>query len=220
MYDLSDSKKILYDGQFGFKSKHSTSHAVHPLLSFVDNALENNLVPLTVFVDFRKAFDTVESNTLLRRLSGLGLGSACVKWFSSYLHGRTIEVAISDILSRGFGVKCGVPLGSMLGPLLYLIYVNSLASHVGEMALISFVDDTSIAVIGSCLVEVIHKANLALERLRSFTVGSSLTVNASKTNHIIFSRTGRLLNNNNNVFFGHLRIKQLFEIRYLGVLFR
>jgi len=89
LYDFLDSKKILYNGQFGFRSKHSTSHAVHHLLSFVDNAFENNMIPLTVFVDFRKAFDTVDFNTLLSRLSGLGLGSTCVKWFSSYLHGRT-----------------------------------------------------------------------------------------------------------------------------------
>ncbi|XP_065584469.1 uncharacterized protein LOC136043481, partial [Artemia franciscana] len=139
--------------------------------------------------DFRKAFDTVDFNTLLSRLSGLGLGSTCVKWFSSYLHGRTIKVALSDISSREFGVKCGVPQGSVLGPLLYLIYVNSLASHVGVEALTSFADDTAITVTGSCLVQVAHKANLALERLRSFTVGSSLAVNASKTNYIIFSRT-------------------------------
>ena len=71
MYDFLDSKKILYNGQFGFRSKHSTSHAVHHLLSFVDNAFENNMIPLTVFVDFRKAFDTVDFNTLLSRLSGL-----------------------------------------------------------------------------------------------------------------------------------------------------
>ena len=151
-----DSKKILYNGQFGFKNKHSTSYAVHHLLNFVDHALENNVVPLTVFVDFRKAFDTVDFNTLLSRLSGLGLGSTCVKWFSLYFHGRTIKVAISDILSGEFGVKCGVPHGSVLGLLLYLIYVNSLDSYVGVEALTSFADDTAITVIGSCLVQVGH----------------------------------------------------------------
>ena len=215
LYDFLDSKKILYDGQFGFRSKYSTSHAVHHLLSFVDIALENNMVLLTVFVDFRKAFDTVDFNTLLSRLSGHGLGSTCVKWFSSYLDGRTIKVALSDILSREFGVKCAVPQGSVLGPLLHLIYVDSLASHVGEKALTSFVDDTAITVIGSCLVQVVHKANLALERLDSFTVGSSLKVNASKTNYIVFSRTSRLHNDNNNIFCGHLPIKQVFEIGFL-----
>ena len=166
LYDFSDSKKILYNGLFGFRSEHSTSNAVHLLLSFVDNALENNMVPLTVFVDFSKAFDTVDFNTLLNRLSGLGLGSTCVKWVLSYLHGQTIKVALSDILSREFGVKCGVPQGSVLGPLLYHIYVNSLASHVGVEALTSFVDDTAITVIGSCFVQVVHKDNLALECLR------------------------------------------------------
>jgi len=86
--------------------------------------IENNMVPLTAFVDFRKAFDTVEFNTFLNRLSGLGLGSTCVKYFSSYLHGHTIKVALSDILSTEFGVKCSVPQGSVLGSLLYLIYVG------------------------------------------------------------------------------------------------
>ena len=87
-YDVLDSKKILYNGQFGFRSIHSTSPAVHHLLSFVHDVLENNIVPLTVFLEFRKDFDTVDFNTLLSRLSWLGLGSTCVKWFSSYLLGR------------------------------------------------------------------------------------------------------------------------------------
>ena len=65
-------------------------------------------------------------------------------------------------------------------------------------------------------MQVVHKANLALELLHSFTVGSSLAVNTSKTNYIIFSRTGWLLNDNYNIFFGHLSIKQVFEIKYLG----
>ena len=175
-----------------------------------------NVVPLTVFVDFRKAFDTVDFNTLLSRLSGLGLDSTCVKWFSPYLHGRTIKVALSDILSREFGVKCGVPQGSVLGPLLYLIYVISLASYVGVEALTSFADDTAITVIGSCLVQVAHKANLALECLRSFTVGTSLIVNASKTNYIIFSRTGRLLNDNNKKIFDIYPLNKFLKLGIWG----
>ena len=189
MYDFLDSKKILCDGQFGFRSKNSTSHAVHHHLSFVDKALEHNLVPLTVFLDFGKLFETVEFITLLSRLTGLRLGRTCVNLFSSYLHGRIIKVALSEAESSVSSVEwLKAPCWD-----LYLFYVNSLASHVGEEALTSFTDATLIKVIACCLVEVVHKADLALVRLRSFTVGSSLAVNASKKNYIIFSRRGRLL---------------------------
>ena len=132
------------------------------------------------------------------------------------MHDRNIKLALSDILSREFGGKCGVRQGPVLGPLLYLIYVNSLASAVGEEALTSFADKTEILLIGSCSVEVVQKANLALERLRSFTVGSSLAVNTSKTNYIMFSRTARLLNDDNNIFFGHIPLNKFLKLGIWG----
>ena len=144
------------------------------LINTVNNALEKGLYVLSIFIDFKKACDTVVFSRLLNRLSGLGIRGTCLKWFESYLRGRKLSVCIEHKKSSIVVITCGVPQGSILGPLLYLIYVDSMRFCVVGL-LTSFADDTAILVIGKTVQELRQYRGL-----HSFVSESLLAVNAKK----------------------------------------
>ena len=100
---------MLSENQFGFRKGHSTLDAVHSLCDTVNKCFERGEIPLTVFIDFRKAIDTVNFNILLKCLQSLGVRGNYLKWFHSFLSGRSIQVFLNDVFSSPFQVRCGVP---------------------------------------------------------------------------------------------------------------
>ena len=179
------------------------------LLDCVNSALENNLIPLTIFIDLKKAFDTVDFEVLLKRLRNLGIKDTALSWFRSYLCGRSMKVVMSDISSAAMPINCGVPQGSVLGPILFLVCVDILRFYLNDSVLTSFADDTAITMFARTSKEVVQKANHVLFRLHVFTALSSLAVNPRKTNFMACSRTGvpELLE---NVLFNGASITEVF----------
>ena len=163
LYEYLDKLGILSESQFRFRTKHSTVHAAYHLMECVNSALERNLIPLTVFIDLKKAFDTVDFNLFLSRVDCLGVREKCLDWFRSYLHGRSIKVMIDDVVGKPFNVNCGVPQGSVLGPLLFLIYVDTMRFYLPGAVVTSFADDTALRVIGEPVEDLIEITNVALE---------------------------------------------------------
>ena len=185
------TNKILYKDQYGFRSGHSTTH---PLLRFLDKIYNafNNKTPnfcLGIFCDLKKAFDTVNFSILLSKLEHYGFSGTPLKWFQSYLRGRSQFVNIRGENSSIRTLFTGVLQGSILGPLLFLIYINDLPNSVDLFSLL-FADDTTFQITGQNLKNVFEKANLELSKASEWFASNKLTLNVSKTKFILFHKKG------------------------------
>ena len=126
VYAHVTSNGLLYEKQFGFQSQNCTERAILQLTKEIYESFEKNEYTLGVFVDLSKAFDTVNHNILLMKLEYFGLKNKYINWFKSYLSNRQQFVSYdNNKQSRNKNINCGVPQGSILGPLLFLLYVNA-----------------------------------------------------------------------------------------------
>jgi hypothetical protein len=147
------ANKIISNSQFGFRKKHSTIHPILHLINEVTNASNSKKFTLAIFCDLRKAFDTCDHEILIKKLQKIGIRNTELKWFVSYLSGRTQFVYISGVESTMLDIKKGVPQGSILGPLLFLLYINDLPECSALLTFL-FADDTTLLASGDSLYEV------------------------------------------------------------------
>ena len=144
LYDFLIQNNILYKKQFGFQKKYSTEHALLELVNEISDSFENHKYTLGVFIDLSKAFDTVDHNILISKLKQYGVTGTNLNWFENYLAGRKQCVTFDGKLTTTKQIECGVPQGSILGPLLFLIYVNDLYKTSKLLDFILFADDTNL----------------------------------------------------------------------------
>ena len=138
-----DINNLIYSLQFGFRPKHSTTHALINLTESIRQSLDEGSFGCGIFVYLQKAFDTVDHKILLHKLGYYGIRGICNDWFKSYLSDRKQFVSINGYNSHLMPVDCGVPQGSVLGPLLFLIYINDLHKAIQYCKVHHFDDDTS-----------------------------------------------------------------------------
>ena len=115
---------IINDSQFGFRAKHNTTHALLTCIGNISHAIDQRLHTIGIFLDFSKAFDTINHDILLHKLFHYGIRGKALEWFRSYLSNRKQFVDLNNNLSTSRPINCGVPQGSLLGPLLFIIYIN------------------------------------------------------------------------------------------------
>ena len=135
---------ILCDDQFGFREKHSTVHANLLITDKIQRTIENGHFSCGILLDFSKAFDTVDHAILLKKLSIYGIRGIAYDWFASYLHNRKQHVSIGSFKSDDTIITHGVPQGSVLGPLLFLLYINDLRNCCRAFDFHIFADDTNL----------------------------------------------------------------------------
>ena len=165
----------------------STSHAVSEFIDHTVESLNRKHFLVVVFIDLCKAFDTVNHGILLKKLAHYGVRGVANDWFRSYLEGRTQYVSILEGKSDVQEVALGVPQGSVLGPLLFLIYINDMSNSCPSLQLIHFADDTSAFISGRDLKTLENSLNQELLNLNTWLITNRLSLNASKSQFMIFS---------------------------------
>ena len=144
LINFINKQDILYKYQFGFRKQHSTNHAIITLVDKISTALDRGNVVIGCFLDLKKAFDTVNHTILISKLYKYGIRGNLLQWFKSYLENRKQFVQIHTSKSNTETVTCGVPQGSILGPLLFILYINDLSNVTDALFPILFADDTSV----------------------------------------------------------------------------
>ena len=179
--------KILYNYQFGFRKGYSTTMALRILVDKIMSALDKGDFVVGVFLDLSKAFDTVNHQILLNKLFKYGIRGLALKWFESFLCERKQFVVYNNVKSRESLITCGVPQGSILGPLLFLLYINDMANISKLLFIILFADDTNLFLNGKSVLNIIQEMNTELEKIVNWLTVNQLSLNINKTSYIIFS---------------------------------
>lgn len=179
---------ILSSSQYGFRKGMSTQDAITDLTSVITKEIDKGNKCLVVFLDLKKAFDTVSASILIRRLESIGFRGTALSLLSSYLQNRKQCVKIDGFLSDEEDVTFGVPQGSVLGPTLFLIYINNLCNLRGVGGrILSYADDTAIVFTGKTWEKVKLEAEKGLARVSEWLCENLLTLNTQKTNFVCFA---------------------------------
>ena len=213
-----NTNEILYKHQFGFRPNHSTNIAHITLIDRIMKLLDNGDVVLGVFLDFSKAFDTVNHDILLRKLYRYGIRGIPHQWFSSYLKNRKQYVSFNGISSSSLSINCGVPQGSILGPILFLLYINDIVNVSDMLFTILFADDSSIFVHGKNPDELVQLINKELQNLVIWLNANKLSLNVDKTNYMFFSLSNQKLRYSSNVMINNVNVTKVSHIKFLGII--
>ena len=215
-YNFIESNEILYEHQYGFRKKYSTGHALINISEQIRTALDNNKYAIGVFVDFQKAFDTVDHNILIKKLERFGISGNCNKWFQSYLTNRKQFVSILGYKSNQRTIFHGVPQGSVLGPLLFLLFINDLHRVIKFSTVFHFADDTNLLLIGDSPSKIQKQMNCDLRWLYRWLIANSISLNAAKTELIIFKKP-KMKTYNLKIKLNGTKLYPSNYTRYLGV---
>ena len=191
LYDYFTKNKLFHDNQYGFRTTHSTELAVTELIGRVFLNIDNKQVPFVVFMDLSKAFDTLDHKNLIDKLQHYGIRGILLMWFESYLSKRTQYVEIDNFKSSPQTIMTGVPQGSVLEPLLFLIYMKDMPQASSLFKFILYADDTTLfsALDYSLSLDIPASSELInreLSRVGEWLIINRLSINITKTKYMLF----------------------------------
>ena len=181
-----DINNIITDSQFGFRKNHSPYMALLEMYNNITAALDTGKFSIGIYIDLSKAFDTLNHDILCQKLSHYGIRGMALDWIRSYLYLRKQCVYINSITSSLMTIDCGVPQGSILGPLLFIIYINDIVKSSTILSFSLFADDTSLVASHKNLTCLKSIVNTELLRISEWFKVNRLSLNIVKTNYIIF----------------------------------
>ena len=219
IYSYLDKKDLIYSKQFGFRSKHSTNHAIISITEYIRKLLDDGQYVCGIFVDLEKAFDTVNHNLLCEKLEYYGLRGNTNKLIKSYLSNRKQYVSLNGFDSEIRDISCGVPQGSSLGPLLFLIYINDFRLCLDKTSSGHFADDTFILYNSKNPKTIETVINHELKLMTKWLRLNKLSLNAGKTELIFFHSQKRKLDYSNiSIKLNRRRLIPVDYVKYLGML--
>jgi hypothetical protein len=236
LLNFLENNNILTPDQFGFRKSHSAVHPMVHMMNFVSRALNKKETTIAIFCDLRKAFDTVNHEILLKKMHKMGIRGNELDWFKNYLSNRKQFVYLNGKSSSLLEILLGVPQGSILGPILFLIYINDLPLSSLLKSLL-FADDTALLASGSNIDDLVEFVNNEFHKVVYYFRKNRLSLHPEKTKFMVFSNSlaakkepPKIFANYNN-FSGPQNVDLLYPIenvtsnssvpaiRYLGVYF-
>lgn len=226
LYQYFNENKLSYKNQYGFREKHSTELATLELVDRVSTALDQKDTPIAVYMDLSKAFDTLDHRILLHKLKFYGIRGVHLNWFKSYLENRKQFTDIDTTHSITNEIKTGVPQGSILGPLLFLIYMNDIPNASSELDFILYADDSTLSnVIRTSLPhrptkdEIALKLNVELAKVHDWLAVNRLSLNIKKTKFMIFHNINKDVNSfAPKLQINDIEIERVSNFNFLGTI--
>ena len=218
LLDFLDQHNILSNSQFGFRKKHSTVSALSILIDKIYTGLNDGNITLGLYLDFSKAFDTIDHQILFKKLFHYGIRGIALDLLKDYFLNRKQFVCFDNNNSPLLNTSCGVPQGSILGPLLFILYINDISNVSTKLFPIIYADDSNLFIQGKNITDMVAVLNTEVKKVSEWVNSNKLSLNISKTNYMVFKRKNYRVHVPDDIIINNNIISRVYTIKFLGVI--
>lgn len=207
-----EENQLISENQSGFRQRHSCETALNLVISHWKSEMNEGNCIAAVFLDFKRAFETIDRSILIEKMKRYGIDGVENQWFGSYLSNRWQRTKVAEGISEPAQITLGVPQGAVLGTLLFLIYINDMENILQGVKICQFADDTLLYTSGKSSQECIARLNYNLKVVFNYVNMNKLKLNVKKTKAIVINGESE-----DNIIVNDEIIDKVDEIKYLGI---